>query len=91
MNPRTAWGWRVRNGSTVLSGTVSAVDPRDALSRALCSECSRDQLVGEALGVPLEVLYHAPANASLSYDIVVDAVSIAVWRDEATQSVSPAH
>lgn len=91
MNPPAPWGWRIQQGAIVLTGSVQAVDPRDALSRALCTGFTQDRLVGEALGVPLEVLYHAPANASVSYDVVVDGVSIAVWLDDAQPSLSPTH
>ncbi|WP_425952948.1 hypothetical protein [Ralstonia pseudosolanacearum] len=77
---QSPWVWSIvgKRGKFfgVLFGEVIAVDPRDALSRALTSAAGKDSLVAEVCNVPVEVLDEAPCNGDTSLDIELEHLTI---------------
>lgn len=63
MQENVNWAWLLIGKKGEVSGYVHAIDPRDALSRALTSETASGRLLGEEQGIPVEVLQQAPCNA----------------------------
>jgi len=80
MQNATTWHWTIIGMGTIATGEVDAVDPRDAISRALTSVCTVEpgQLIGQYFRVPLQVLDAAPGNMDKHYESVQDDVYVAV-------------
>jgi len=76
MNSNVTWAWEIRSDKGLNSGTVCAMDPRDALSRMLTSPLSDGRLLGEAHQVPVDVLAEAPGNFEQRLRIVTDRYRI---------------
>lgn len=64
---KAQWAWTYTGPKGEFSGHVEAVDPRDALSRALTAETASGQPFGQEHGVLIDVLAEATANASIQY------------------------
>lgn len=64
-----SWAWSCTGLKDSFDGRTLAVDPRDALSRALTTELTTGQLVAERFGIPLDVLATAPANHDRAYEV----------------------
>lgn len=64
MREKSVWSWKItsRTGEQSRHGTVDAVDPRDAFSRALTSALEDGRMVGESFKVPISALDGCPAN-----------------------------
>lgn len=78
---REPWRWRICDAAGVEhSGSVLAVDPRDALSRALTSDAPEGKLLGEALGISCELLRDVPANGDEGDVANVDGCRLSVCR-----------
>lgn len=69
MQQRASWRWSYRGLHGEHHAYVRAVDPRDALSRALTTQLPSGALIGERLGIPVDVLAGAPGNADTSYSV----------------------
>ncbi len=67
MQEKASWRWTHSGIHGEHHGYVDAVDPRDALSRALSAKSPSGLLFGEELDIPVDVLVRAPANADPSY------------------------
>lgn len=59
---KTTWFWTLIGGGIRATGSVSAVDPRDAISQSLTSNAPDGQLYGVSLGMPLDFIDEAPGN-----------------------------
>jgi len=57
-------------------GEVIAIDPRDALSRALTADAGNGQLVAEICRVPIDVIDNAPGNGDTTLDIELEHLMI---------------
>jgi len=80
MNTKSLWQWSYSGPKGQFNGYVQAVDPRDALSRALTTETSTGALFGTVHGVPISVLQDAPANHDARYEITSDGYSMLVQK-----------
>jgi len=80
MQNATTWHWKVIGNSSIAAGEVAAVDARDAVSRALTTNCpaAPGQLIGEFFRVPLAVLDGAPGNFDKFYERQEEYVYVAV-------------
>lgn len=80
MQNATTWHWKVIGNSAIAAGEVTAVDARDAVSRALTTSCpaAPGQLIGEFFHVPLSVLDGAPGNFDKFYECQQDHIYVAV-------------
>lgn len=76
----STWIWRLGAGTKKLGGRVLAVDPRDAVSRALTTTMDGGRLVGEAMGIPLTVIDAAPGNQDACFEHVGDGFTMHVQR-----------
>jgi hypothetical protein len=65
----TTWAWMVIGRGMHAAGTVTACDPRDAVSRALTSDTPVGQMVGSHFHVPAAVIDAAPGNGDLFYEV----------------------
>ena len=77
---KDVWFWSIEGGFGKREGRVQAIDPRDAVSRALTSEMGDGRLIGEALGVPLTFVAAAPGNASTAFRHEEDGVVLTVRK-----------
>lgn len=79
-NTPEPWVWSVtgKPGKIfgVFFGEVAAIDPRDALSRALTSDAGNGQFVGQVCNVPVETIDKAPGNFDTTLDIDLEHVTI---------------
>lgn len=90
MSEKALWVWRLHDAPIALttrtSGVVMAVDPRDAISRALTSSIGngrhKGQLLGEALGANAgEVLAQAPDSLKTRCEVdLTDKTSLTVKK-----------
>lgn len=78
MQEKRYWQWKLATPRATESGAVWAVDPRDALSRALCSELPSGELVGSQYGVPVDFLRDVPANDDTTYEVAIGEMSLSV-------------
>lgn len=77
MRPKVEWSWTYSSILGQIHGTVQAVDPRDALSRALTSTTASGRLFGEEHRIPVSVLNEAPSNFDNHYALAGDG--FAMW------------
>lgn len=78
---REPWRWRICDATGVEhSGTVLAVDPRDALSRALTADAPEGYLLGETLGISYDLLRDIPANGDEGFVANIDQWQLSVSR-----------
>jgi hypothetical protein len=79
MNQITTWAWTVVNGVMHASGTVQAVDARDAVVRALTSASSEGTLfVGTLFKLPATVIDGFPMNGTLFHEVQHEGTYLAV-------------
>ncbi|HDR9103663.1 hypothetical protein [Paraburkholderia sp. A3RO-2L] len=65
---KTTWLWVLTGRKGERHGYVTAVDPRDAVSRALTSDVAPGRLLGETLGeTGFDVLHDAPGNGDSKF------------------------
>lgn len=83
MNHTDAWNWELTSPKGHFSGAVHAMDPRDAISRALTSITPAGNLLGIEHDIPVTVIDEAPGNFETFYAAEGASFSIAV-RKEAT-------
>lgn len=76
----TPWSWCVGRDGKYDFGQVNAVDPRDAVSRALTSTGLSGRLVGEEWSVPIEILARAPGNSDRAWRLTLDGAFVGVER-----------
>lgn len=74
------WLWHLTGAHGPLHGYVEAIDPRDALSRALTAETGSGRLLGEEHGIPVAVLDGAPGNADTKYEVSGDGFTLRVLK-----------
>lgn len=74
------WHWQLTGPNGQIHGYVEAIDPRDALSRALTSEAASGLLVGEEADIPVDVLDEAPGNFESKFEASGEGFSIRVHR-----------
>lgn len=72
MNQNTTWAWTIVGNGMHASGTVSASDPRDAVSFALTRDAGDAQLQAERFGLPVAILDGVPANFDRFYECMSD-------------------
>lgn len=80
MNHTDAWNWELTSPKGHFSGAVHAMDPRDALSRALTSFTHGANLLGIEHAIVLSVIDQAPANFETFYAAEGAAFSITVRK-----------
>jgi len=80
---KAKWAWALTSTKGRCSGEVMAVDPRDAVSRALTSETATGKLVGEAHAIPVEVIAQVPANFSQQYELLGAGFRLCVEQEAA--------
>lgn len=81
MNTAAQYYWTFANRFGRFSGYLSAVDPRDCVSRILTQDIAFSaKLFGEEYEVPLDVLQAAPGNGALKYEANTDAYALCVQR-----------
>lgn len=80
---KAKWAWALTSTKGRCSGEVMAVDPRDAVSRALTSETAAGKLVGEAYSIPVDVLNEVPANFSPRYEVLGTGFRLCVEQEAA--------
>lgn len=76
----STWTWALFVNGKRYGGRVQAVDPRDAVSRALTTATDTGHLVGEQHQVPLTFIDAAPGNADASFSIVDGGIRLEVQR-----------
>lgn len=74
------WLWQLTGPNGPLQGYVEAIDPRDALSRALTSKTSAGRLLGQENLIPVDVLDGAPGNADTKYEVSGEGFTICVQK-----------
>lgn len=77
---KTHWLWQLTTSNEQKHGYVEAVDPRDALSRALTSTTESGRLLGEQYAIPADVLADAPGNADPRYVVSGPTFSVSVQK-----------
>lgn len=77
---RDVWFWLVEGRFGRREGEVRAVDPRDAVSRALTSKTDDGRLIGDALRVPMTFLTEAPGNAETEFRHEEDGIMLTVRK-----------
>lgn len=80
MQAKTYWVWMLVNATGKEHGYVQAVDPRDALARALTSQTSAGQMLGEQYQIPVAVLDAAPANLDTRYTLTTESLTLQVLK-----------
>lgn len=80
MNHTDAWNWELTSPKGLFSGTVQAMDSRDALSRALTSITPAGNLLGIEHAIPVAVIDEAPGNFETFYATEGAAFSITVRK-----------
>lgn len=80
MQSKSTWNWHFTSARETAHGTVEAVDPRDALSRALTSSTPTGRLLGEVHCIPVAVLDVAPANFDDRYELAGDGYTFLLER-----------
>lgn len=80
MNHTDTWNWALKSPKGQFTGAVQAMDPRDALSRALTSVTPRGSLLGIEHAIPVSVIDEAPGNADTFYAAQGAAFSITVRK-----------
>lgn len=80
MNHTDTWNWALTSPKGQFTGTVHAMDPRDALSRALTSITPAGNLLGIEHAIPVTVIDEAPGNADNVYEVEGDTFSITVRK-----------
>ena len=80
MNHTDAWNWELTSPKGLFSGTVHAMDPRDAVSRALTSITPAGNLLGIEHAIPVAVIDEAPGNFETFYAAQGAAFSITVRK-----------
>lgn len=80
MNHTDAWDWELTSPKGLFSGTVHAMDARDALSRALTSITPAGNLLGIEHAIPVTVIDEAPGNFETVYATEGAAFSITVRK-----------
>lgn len=80
MQARVEWYWEFFGPKGGFNGNVLAVDPRDAVARALTSETPSGLLFGDEHEVPVDVLDRVPANADKEYTLTGDRFVLRVLR-----------
>lgn len=81
---RAPWVYSIISKTTeshgVFIGEVIAMDPRDALSRALTTHAGNGMMIGQYCNVPDDVILDAPGNFDTSYEIALEHVEIKVCK-----------
>lgn len=77
---KARWLWQLTGSHAPMHGYVEAYYPRDALSRALTSKTATGRLLGEEKSIPIDVLYGAPGNADISYEVTDEEFSLRVSK-----------
>ena len=78
---KAKWAWALTSTKGCCSGEVLAVDPRDAVSRALTSETSAGKLLGEEFAIPVDALAQVPANFLKHYELQGDGFRLRVDQE----------
>jgi hypothetical protein len=82
------WLWELTGSKGERHGYVTAVDPRDAVSRALTTETTPGRLLGNELGPSfLDVLSVAPGNFDSEFTGNGDGFTLSVKRVACRTSV----
>lgn len=91
---RAPWVWSVTSKKGTLAGAffgeVIAIDPRDALSRALTSDAGNGQFVATVCGIPIDVIAEAPGNFDTTLDIHLEHVAIKLRKTSLSSFDPPA-
>lgn len=77
---KAQWAWSYAGPKGQFQGAVEAVDPRDALSRALTTATPSGLLFGQEHGIPVDGLRDAPGNGDTQYDLVGDGFTLRVRK-----------
>lgn len=88
MNPAATWFYTLIGNGQVITGEVAAVDPRDAVSRALTTSNTDGKMHGQQLGVNMDLLHAVPANFDKFYEVKSDATYISV-REQSYVPAAP--
>lgn len=78
MNGKKFWTWTLFTNGHTVQGNVWAVDPRDAASRALCSNGQSGKLVGDEYAIPVECIQDFPANDQTDFELREEGFSLRV-------------
>jgi hypothetical protein len=79
---KATWFWTLIGFGVRVTGEVQAVDPRDAVSRAITSTASDGRLYGKTLGIPLEFIDAAPGNADGFFEVANGSKYVVVRRKD---------
>lgn len=74
------WLWQLAGTHGPRHGYVAAIDPRDALSRALTSETASGRLLGEEAEIPAEVFHGAPGNFDTKFEVSGKGFTVRVQK-----------
>lgn len=81
MSTAAQYYWTFANKFGRFSGYLSAVDPRDCVSRIMTQDIAfTTKLFGEEYDVPTDVLLGAPGNGALKYEAKSDDYALCVQR-----------
>lgn len=90
---KTPWCFLVTGGTGntygLFIGEVTAVDPRDAVIRALTSETAAGKYIGEHIGIPIDVVLGVPCNDDISYALTRGDIVIKVKRTSLASFEAP--
>jgi len=76
----STWTWAVLCAGRRLGGRVNADNARDAVAKALTTQSTHGNLLGDELSVPAAVLHDAPADASNSYTAQTTSLRLVVSK-----------
>ena len=79
-NAAVTWAWALFANRKRYGGRVLAVDPRDAVSRALTSATDSGRLLGEECAVPVAFIDRAPGNGDHAFTVEEAGIRLEVRR-----------
>lgn len=88
LSEKATWQWCLEGHFGKYEGTVEAVDPRDAVSRALTSKMEDGRLYGEVCGVPLSFIDAATGNFDPSFAYAENGIKLSVQRLDKARKVT---
>lgn len=78
MQEKTTWQLSCFAGGAPITVQVKAIDPRDAMSRGLTTTRPSGRLLGEELGLPVQLLANIPCDDATKARVIVHRIELLV-------------